>query len=110
MHLGLLDKDENKSNEMLQILQHCNAEYVPVDQESKILNKINLGGDHLTVERAISAVNAVADSDTPHERLEGLIPKHEDFHCKMNFLQVQFVHVVIQYLLLVQHSTVHVHD
>ncbi|XP_078356450.1 uncharacterized protein LOC144641297 [Oculina patagonica] len=91
VHLGLLDKNENKSEDrMLQILQHCSAEYVPADSESTILHKINLGGDHLTVERAIGAINAVSDSDSPQERLEGLIPKHEDFHCEMIFLQTVF--------------------
>ena len=91
VQLGHLEKDENKSEEMLQILQHCHAEYVPLDQESNVLHKINLGGDHLTVERATSAVNAVADSDEAHERLEGIILKHEEFHCEMNFLQVCFL-------------------
>jgi len=90
VQLGLLEKDENKSEQMLQILQHCHAEYVPADPELGILHKINLGGDHLTVERATSAVNAVADSDKAHERLEGITLKHEEFHCKMNFLQVCF--------------------
>ena len=78
---------------MLEILQHCNAEYVPkcrntigeCEDEDKILYKVAFGGDHLTVERA---VGAVADSDNPYERLEGLIIKHEDFHCEMNVLQV----------------------
>ena len=88
VQLGLLQKDENKSEEIFQILQHCHAEYVPLDPESNVLHKINLGGDHLTVERATSAVNAVADSDEAHERLEGIILKHEEFHCEMNFLQV----------------------
>ena len=87
--MGLLEKNENKIPEMLQILQHCNEEYVPTDADkARILQTIHLGGDHLTVERAISAVNAVADADTPYERLQGLILKHEDFHCEMNFLQV----------------------
>lgn len=90
VQLGLMEKDENKSEEMLQILQHCHAEYVPSDPESNTLHKINIGGDHLTVERAISAVNAVAESDEAHERLEGIILKHEEFHCEMNFLQVYF--------------------
>lgn len=90
VQLGLLEKNENKSEEMLQIIQHCHTEYVPSDPELNILHKINLGGDHLTVERAVSAVNAVADSDEAHERLEGLILKHEEFHCEMNFLQVCF--------------------
>ena len=52
--------------------------------------KINFGGDHLTVERATSAVNAVADSCEAHERLKGIILKHEEFHCEMKFLQVDF--------------------
>ena len=82
---------------MLEILQHCNTEYVPkvrsdsstVDADQyKILNKVAFGGDHLTVERGISATVVVSDSDTPFERLEGLILKHEDFHCEMNVLQV----------------------
>ena len=90
VQLGLLEKDENKSEEMLQILQHCHAEQVPSDPESNILHKINLGGDHLTVERATSAVSVVADSDEAHERLEGIILKHEEFHCEMNFLRVCF--------------------
>lgn len=96
MHLGLLEKNENKSHEMLEILQHCNMEYVPKTKETntdnhyKILHKVAFGGDHLTVERGISATAAVSDSDTPFERLEGLILKHEDFHCEMNVLQMIF--------------------
>ena len=87
--MGLLEKNENKIPEMLEILQHCNEEYVPTNADkSRILQKIPLGGDHLTVERAVSAVNAVADADSPYERLHGLVLKHEDFHCDMNFLQV----------------------
>ena len=90
VHLGLLEKNENKIPEMLEILQHCNEEYVPADaaDKSNIIHAIHLGGDHLTVERAISAVNAVSDADTSYERLQGLVLKYEDFHCEMNFLQV----------------------
>ena len=57
----------------------------------KVLHKVAFGGDHLTVERGVSACAAVADSDTPFERLEGLILKHEDFHCEMNILQVGYI-------------------
>ena len=96
IHLGLLDKNENKSHEMLEILQHCNFQYVPKARDSSaddadqftILHKVALGGDHLTVERGIGATAAVSDSDTALERLEGLFLKHEDFHCEMNVLQV----------------------
>ena len=80
---------------MLEILQYCN-EFVPQCRrtakdggvEKKILHKVTFGGDHLTVECGVSAVASVADSDCPFERLEGLILKHEDFHCEMNVLQV----------------------
>lgn len=99
IHLGLLDKNENKSHEMLEILQHCNSQYVPNVRDSStddadqftILHKVAFGGDHLTVEHGISATAAVGDSDTPFERLEGLFLKHEDFHCEMNVLQVGYI-------------------
>ena len=84
---------------MLEILQHCNSQYVPKVKDSstegpdqyKVLHKVAFGGDHLTVERGVSACAAVADSDTPFERLEGLILKHDDFHCKMNILQAGYI-------------------
>lgn len=65
-------------------------EYVPVNEDKSILHKIHMGGDHLTIERAISSVNAVGDADTPFERLQGLVLKHENFYCEMDFLQVIF--------------------
>ena len=80
-HLGLLEKNENKIPEILEILHHCNEEYVPTNADkSRIFQKIPLGGDHLTVERAVSAVNTIADADSPYERLHGLVLKYEDFH------------------------------
>ena len=54
----------------------------------KFFTRYNPGGDHLTIKCAINAVNAVGDADKPYERLQGLVLKHEDFHCEMNFLQV----------------------
>ena len=36
MYLGLLNKNENKSNEMLETLQHCNMGYVPKTKEAII--------------------------------------------------------------------------
>ena len=84
---------------MLEILQHCNFQYVPKVRDSSadnanqftILHKVAFGGDHLTVERGIGATAAVSDSDTALERLEGLFLKHEDFHCEMNVLQVGYI-------------------
>ena len=92
---------------MLEILQHCNSQYVPKVKDSstdgpdqyKVLHKVAFGGDHLTVERGVSASAAVADSDTPFERLEGLILKHEDFHCEMNILQVGYMMMMMMMMM-----------
>ena len=77
VQLGLLEKDENKSEEMLQILQHCHAEYVPSDPESNMLHKINLGGDHFTVERATSAVSAKLLKESLVGHMQGLEPSQK---------------------------------
>ena len=62
---------------MLQILQHCHAEYVPSDPESNTLHKINLGGDHLTVERATSAVSAKLLKESLIGHMQGLEPSQK---------------------------------
>ncbi len=60
---------------------------------SDTLRPIPLGGDQLTCERVRGAHRSMADGDTPEERLEGLFSMIEDFHEKMNFLQV-IIHLV----------------
>lgn len=47
-------------------------------------------GDQLTYERISGAHMARLDGDSQEERLEGLITMVEDFHEKMNFLQVMY--------------------
>lgn len=54
------------------------------------MRQIPVGGDKLTCERIRGAHMARLDGDTPEERLEGLFCMVEDFHEKMNFLQVFF--------------------
>ena len=39
VQLGLLEKGENKSEQMLQIFQHWHAEYVPSDPECISIQK-----------------------------------------------------------------------
>jgi hypothetical protein len=81
---------------MVEILKIINMKYVPTtkvqnefgDEEEEIKKRILFGGDQLTVERAIGAMGAVMDSETPFKQLKGIIPKVEDFHCEMNILQV----------------------
>ena len=52
------------------------------------MRPIPVGGDQLTCERVRGAHMALTDHDTPEERLEGLFGMMEDFHEKMNFLEV----------------------
>ncbi|KAK3700947.1 hypothetical protein QZH41_017114, partial [Actinostola sp. cb2023] len=98
VHLGLLEKNENSTQDMVDILKHINENYVPIvqvvnddgEEEINIARKIMFGEDQLTVERSRGAIAAVADSESPFLRMEGIIPKAEDFHCEMQFLQMVF--------------------
>ncbi|CAC5391207.1 unnamed protein product [Mytilus coruscus] len=98
--LGILPLNENKTSEMIDVLKYLHK-FVPGHrEEEEIMNEeirddtsagmrtIPCGGDQLSVERLRSAHSARFDGDTPEERLEGVIAMVEDFHEKMNFLQV----------------------
>lgn len=54
------------------------------------MRPIPVGGDQLTCERIRDAHMARLDGDSQEERLEGLTTMVEDFHEKMNFLQVMY--------------------
>ena len=94
--LGLLFKNENKNEEMLDILQYLHDKYVPVSRNTsatgeetvKVLEKLFFGGDQLTEERARNSTDARSDGDNEYERLEGLIPKVEDWHAIRILYQV----------------------
>ncbi|CAH3024181.1 unnamed protein product [Porites evermanni] len=49
--------------------------------------KVLSSGDYLTFERHKEAQSAMQDTRTPSSRLEGLIPKIEDFHAQMEWMQ-----------------------
>ena len=85
--LGLLLKNENKNEDMLDILQELHDQYVPASKNRKdgeevvkLLEQIFFGGDQLTDERGRHAAAARSDGDDPFERLEGLLMKIEDWH------------------------------
>ena len=46
------------------------------------------GGDYLTFERHKQAQSSKQNGRTPSKRLEGLVPKMEEFHNQAEFLQV----------------------
>ena len=95
--LGLLYKNENKNEEMIDILQELHDKYVPIHSYKKddveikeILEKVYFGGDQLTEERSRNAAIARSDGDDPYERLEGVVPKVEDWHCIRILYQVKY--------------------
>jgi len=77
---------------MVDIIQEIHEKYVPttliqepsaegdINFVPEVMDKVFFGGDQLTEERARNAVYARADGDTQFERLEGIIPKNEDWH------------------------------
>ena len=80
---------------MLEILQDLHNKYLPTenvgghDEEVVVLEKIFFGGDQLTDERCTNCVDARSDGDTEFERLEGYMPKIEDWHAIRILYQVK---------------------
>ena len=59
-----------------------------------VFHPIIIGGDQLTASRARGAKKAKVHADSPVSRLEGLIPVAEDWHTKLNLLEVrEFVYL-----------------
>ena len=56
------------------------------------------GGDYLTFERHKEAQSAMQDARTPSARLEGFIPKFEDFHMQAELLKVCILHYFIIFI------------
>ena len=69
--LGLLFKNENVSEQMIDIQQELHDKYLAVEKHTKdeevvtILERIFFGGDQLTEERARNCIDARSDKDTP---------------------------------------------
>ena len=79
---------------MLDILQTIHDEYIPVERGTdrltreetvEVLEKVFFGGDQLTT----NARDARSDGDNEFERLEGVIPKVEDWHASRILYQVK---------------------
>ncbi|XP_063435141.1 uncharacterized protein LOC134716217 [Mytilus trossulus] len=84
--LGIYDCNENKTQEVIQLLKELSDKYVPL-KDGKIVEPVFFGGDRLTDERIQGAQSAMGNADTAKEKLEGFISKTEDFHRLMNFLE-----------------------
>ena len=85
--LGILEKDEMILGEVIDTMSTFQG-YCPVTDDG-IMHKLPLGGDGLSVMRGYSAQRARGDSFCPVDRLEGLLPKPEDWHESVILLQVR---------------------
>ena len=88
--MGVLKKNEQYNEEMTDICMFLN-QYVPGAREEndpRTPEKILSGGDYLTFERHKQAQSAKRNGLTPMKRMEGLVPKLEEFHNQAEFLQV----------------------
>ena len=91
--LGLLFKNENKTDDMIDILTELHDQYLPAVQHrnapgTTILDRCFFGGDQLTDERARNSILARSDGDHMYEQLKGFIPKVENWHCGRLIYQV----------------------
>ena len=103
--LGVILKNENVLNEMVQILDRLHN-YVPMTQTEQEFDVVHdddvehlsitvdhfhhilLGGDQLTVARVRGCQRIRNNSESGRACLEGLLPVAEDWHSKMCYLKV----------------------
>ena len=102
--LGIILRNENKLDEMAEIMEHLHK-YVPFETcteqqfqlasgeeltiASNKMHHILIGGDQLTVARIRSVQEGLLNSNSPRERMEGIVPVVEDWHAKVIFLKVR---------------------
>ncbi|XP_035661399.1 uncharacterized protein LOC118405771 [Branchiostoma floridae] len=91
--LGLQFKNENKSGDMVQILRNYQENYIPVKEDedgciTELLQPVLLGGDWLTEERVHGVQAAFQDGNTPLERFESSIGKHDVWHAARNLTEI----------------------
>jgi hypothetical protein len=86
--IGVIPKNENVTEEMVQIMEDLQMYAPTLTQGEHSLKRILFCGDQLTVERARSSQEARINSDTMQEALLGLEPAIADWHAEANFLQV----------------------
>ena len=79
-------KSEQETEGMVDIMEHIQR-YAPVTSSGTI-HPLLFGGDQLTRERAYNAKDAKLQSANPLKKLQGIIPKVEDWHARFTFYQV----------------------
>ena len=90
--MGLLFTNENLTEDMIDILRHCQT-YLPtvtIQGEKKFASQI-CTGDQLSVERAVNALHSVSSGHTAEDRLEGFTVQLGDWHTGVKILEVMNV-------------------
>ncbi|XP_061182759.1 uncharacterized protein LOC133191089 [Saccostrea echinata] len=91
INLGVLMKCEQYNEDMTDICEFLHT-FIPGhetnDDWQKKPDKVLSGGDYLTFERHKQAQSSKRNGRTPSKRLQGLIPKMEEFHNQAELLKV----------------------
>ena len=93
INLGILFKNENKGEDMIDILRYLQGlvtSHGEGDEEK--FERISVVGDQLTVERGVEAKFSVSNAYTPGRRLEGIYFQLADWHHENKFLDVSLKH------------------
>lgn len=93
MNCDLIESSENSSDGIIEILQRIYQLAVPHVRNipgKNVLEKVVLGGDVFTNERAFSAQETMQNTPSEYESLLRIIHRPEGLHREMNFLLVYF--------------------
>lgn len=80
MPLGIIPRNENKTDQLIQIMEELHH-YVPAKHQ------LSFAGDQLTAARARTARKIRVNSKDELKSLRGLVPFAADWHCKVNFME-----------------------
>ena len=86
MNLGVVKENPSTCKGVIEIMKYLHR-YTPKDGEGKPWPVI-CHGDQLSVERMVEGKIAMSSSTLPEDRLEGLIPRPQNFHKRVVLLQV----------------------
>ena len=83
--LDLLQKNETKNTDMLDIMQTMQGY---LGEEFCRGHRVLSGGDQLTCERQVNCKRHLMDGDTPWDRMDALEPVTEDWHALLSLFNV----------------------
>ena len=84
--LGLIFKNENGNEGMIEILQQLHG-YLPQTHNGGIDGQL-FSGDQLIIERAVNIISSVANGYTPKDRREEINLQLGDWHAAVKVLSV----------------------